>query len=84
MDSIPAGKVLKRTQLGSAKTFPRCTNACPKCLAAYLCGSAFPENGLAFHQDRDEVGKTLVDWLRGNVNYVRIQHLENLSNRSYN
>ena len=24
--------------------------------------SAFPQNGLAFHQELDEVGKTQVDW----------------------
>ena len=56
----------------------------PKCLAALLCGSAFPENGLAFHQELDEVGKTQDDWQRGNVHCVLIQYLENLSNRSYN
>ena len=32
----------------------------------------------------DEVGKTLVDLQRGNVHCVLIQHVENLSNRSYN
>ena len=61
MDSIPADKVLKRTQLDLQKRFP-IYHACPKCLAALLCGSAFLENGLAFLQELDEVGKTLVDW----------------------
>ena len=42
------------------------------------------ENGLAFYQDLDEVGKTQVDWERGNVHCVLIQHLENLLNQSYN
>ena len=49
-----------------------------------FCGSAFLQNGSAFHQDLDEVGKTLVDWLRGNVHCGLIQHLENLLNHSCN
>ena len=49
-------------------------------LGAHLCGSAFEKNGLAFHQELDEVGKTQVDWQRGNVHCELIQHLENLSN----
>ena len=61
MDSIPAEKVLKRTQRDLQKRFP-IYHACPKCLAARLCGSAFPDNGLAFHQELDEVGKTEVEW----------------------
>ena len=65
------------------KRFPKCY-ACPKCLAAHLCGSALPENGLASRQDHDKVGKTLVDRELGNVHSVPIQHLENLSNHSYN
>ena len=40
MDSIPADKVLKRTQLDLQKRFP-IHHACPKCLAALLCSSAF-------------------------------------------
>ena len=39
-------------------------HVCPKYLA-YRCGSAFPKDGITFHQDLDEVGKTLVDWQRG-------------------
>ena len=53
MDSTPADDLQKR--------FP-IYHVCPKYLPAYRCGSAFPENGLAFHQELDEVGKTLVDW----------------------
>ena len=83
MDSTPADKVLKKTPLDLQKRFP-IYHVCPKCLAAHFCGSAFPENGSAFHQELDEVGKTLVDCQRGNVRCVLIQHLENLSNRSYN
>ena len=30
-------------------------HACPKYLAAHFYGSAFPENGIAFHQGLDEV-----------------------------
>ena len=61
MDSIPADKVLKRTQLDLQKRFT-IYHVCPKCLAALLCGSAFLWNGLAFHQELDEVEMTLVDW----------------------
>ena len=61
MDSIPAAKVLKRTQQDPQKRFPK-NHACPKCLAALLCGSAFEKNVLAFLQELDEVGITLVDW----------------------
>ena len=60
MGSIPAGKVLKRTQLDLQKRFPK-NHACPKCFNRF-CGSAFQENGLAFLQELDEVGMTLVEW----------------------
>ena len=65
MDSIPSDKVLKMTHLDLQKLFPK-NHVCPKCLAALLCGSAFLKNGLAFLQELDEVGITLVDWQRGN------------------
>ena len=61
MDSISAEKVLKMTHLDLQKRFP-ILHVCPKCLAALLCGSSFLWNGLAFLQELDEVGKTLVDW----------------------
>ena len=61
MDLTLADKVLKKTHLDLQNRFP-IYHACPKYLAAYRCGSAFPEDGLAFCQDLDEVGKTLVDW----------------------
>ena len=61
MGSTLADKVLKKTPLDLQKRFP-IYRAGPKYLAARCCGSAFPENDLAFHQDLDEVGKTLVDW----------------------
>ena len=61
MGSTLAGNVLKKTPLDLQKRFPK-NHVCPKCLTAHCCGSAFPENGLAFHQDLDEVGKTMVDW----------------------
>ena len=70
-------KVLKKTPLDLQKRFP-IFHACPKYLAAYRCGLAFPENGLAFRQDLEKVGKTLVDWSRGIVHCVLFQH--NLSN----
>ena len=56
-----ADKVLKKTRLDLQKRFPM-YHVCPKCLAAHFCGSAFQESGSAFHQELDEVGKTLVDW----------------------
>ena len=61
MDWNLADKVLKKTPVDLQKRFP-IYHVYPKYLAAYRCGSAFPENGLTFHQDLDEVGKTLVDW----------------------
>ena len=82
-DLTLADKMLKRTSLDLQKLFPM-YNVCPKCLAAHCCGSAFPENVLAFHQDLDEVGVTLVDWERGMVHCVLIQRLKNFSNHSDN
>ena len=61
MDSIPADKAVKKTLVDLQKR-SAIYHVCPKCLAAPLCGSAFLENGLAFHQELDEVGKTQVDW----------------------
>ena len=63
IDSTLANKVLGKTLVDLQKRFPK-DHVCPKYLAAHWCGSAFPENGLAFHQDPDEVRKTL---LTGNV-----------------
>ena len=60
-DATLADKVLKKTPLDLQKR-SAIYHVCPKCLAAHLCGSAFLENGLAFHQELDEVGKTQVDW----------------------
>ena len=74
---------MKKTPVDLQKRFPK-NHACPKCLAAYRCGSAFPQNGLAIPLDHDKVGVTQVDWERGMVHCVLIQHLKNLSNHSYN
>ena len=52
---------MKKKPVDLQKRFP-IYHAHPKCLAAYLCGSAFPQNGLAFRQDREKMGVTLVDW----------------------
>ena len=60
-DLTLAEKVLKKTPLDLQKRFPK-YHACPKYLAAPRCGSTFPENGLAFRQDFEKVGKTQVDW----------------------
>ena len=54
-------KVMKKTPLDLQKRFP-IYHACPKYLAAHRCGSAFSENGLAFRQDFEKMGKTQVDW----------------------
>ena len=56
IDAILADKVLKKTLLDLQKRFP-IYHVCPKFLAAHFSGSAFPENGLAFHQELDEGGK---------------------------
>ena len=61
MDSSPADKVLKKTQLDLQKRFP-IYHVCPKCLAALLCGSAIRNNVATSLLVLDEVGKTLVDW----------------------
>ena len=61
IDAILEDKELMKMCVDLQKRFP-IYHACPKYLAAHCCGSAFPENGLAFRQDLDEVGKTLVDW----------------------
>ena len=77
-------KVLKKTLVDLQKRFP-IYNACLTCLAAYRCGWAFPQNGLAFRTDLEKVEVTPVDWERGIVHCVLIQHLKNLSkNHSYN
>ena len=62
-DAILEDKVLMMTHLDLQKRFPM-YHVRPKCLAALLCGSAFPENVLAFLQELDEVGK---NWSTGNV-----------------
>ena len=54
IDSILEDKVLMMTHLDLQKRFP-IYHVCPKCLAALRCGSAFPENGLAFRQDLGQV-----------------------------
>ena len=83
IDSILEDKGADDDASGFTKTFPD-IQVCPKCLAALLCGSAVQKNGLAFRQESDEVGMTLVDWQRGIVHCVLIQHPENPENRSYN
>ena len=61
MGSTLADKVLEKTPLDLQKRFP-IYHAYPKYLAAYRCGSAFTQDGLASRQDHDKVGKTLFDW----------------------
>ena len=61
MDSILEDKVLMMTHLDLQKRFP-IYHVCPKSLAALLCGSALQKNVLAFLQELNEEGMTLVDW----------------------
>ena len=65
---------MKKTPLDLQKRFP-IYHAYPKYLAAYRCGSAFSQDGLAFRQDHDKVEITQVDWERGIVRCVLFQHL---------
>ena len=78
-DSTLAEKMLKKTLLDLQKKNPK-YHACPKYLAARCCGSAFPENGSAFHQDFEKVGLRLVTWECPLRNWFNIL---NLSNHSY-
>ena len=48
--------------VGFAKTFPDIPCLSPNTWQSIVLGSAFPENGLAFRQDFEKVGKTQVDW----------------------
>ena len=57
----PPGQGDEKDASGFTETFPK-NHAYSKYLAAYRCGSAFPENGLPVHQDREKVGVTLVNW----------------------
>ena len=45
---------MKKMKVDLQKRFP-IFRACPICLAAYHCGSAFPQDGLASLQDHDKV-----------------------------
>ena len=65
---------MKKTTVDLQKRFPT-YHAYSKYLADYHCGSAFSKDGLASLQDHDNVGVTLVDWQRGIVHWVLIQHL---------
>ena len=61
IDSILKDKVLRMMHVDLQKRFP-IYHACPKCLAAPLCGSAIRMKVLTCPQVLDEVGMTLVDW----------------------
>ena len=65
---------MKNTRVDLQKRFLK-NHACPKYLAAYRCGSAFLQNGVAFRQDQEKVEVTQVDWERVIVHYVLIQYL---------
>ena len=66
---------MKKTPVDLQKRFP-IYRAYPKYLAAYRCGSAVSQDGLASLQDHDKVEVALVDWERGIVHCVLIQHLK--------
>ena len=74
---------MKKTPVDLQKTFPDvpCVSQMSGGLSVRL---SIPQNGLAFRQDLEKVGKTLFDWERGNVHCALNQHLENLSNHSDN
>ena len=57
------GENVRRSQVSERdeKCFP-VYHACPKCLAALLCGAAIRKNASASLQVSDEVGMTLLDW----------------------
>ena len=78
MNSIPADKVLKKTPLDLQK-LSRFSMRVPN---TWRLG--IPKERQTFRKDSENVRKTQVDWQRGNVHCVLIQHLENLSNHSYN
>ena len=59
---LPLRKPPRSDSRSQEKRFP-IYHACPKCLAAYRCGLAFPQNGLASLQELEKVGKTQVDWV---------------------
>ena len=60
IDAFLEDKVLMMTHMDLQKRFP-IYHVCPKCLAAFLCGSAIRKNVSTFLQELDEVGMTLVD-----------------------
>ena len=56
----------KKKLVDLQKRVPK-NHAYAKYLAAYHCGSAFTQEGLASLQDHDKVEETQVDWKRGIV-----------------
>ena len=69
--------VLEETRLDFQRHF-QIFHAGHKFLADY------PRERLSVPPGSRKGGKTLVDWQRGNVHCILIQHLENLSNHSNN
>ena len=62
MDLTLADKMLKKTRLDLQKTFPD-TPCVSQILGGLSLRLGIPrEHGLAFRQDLEKVGKTLVDW----------------------
>ena len=78
------GKGAEEDAVGFTKNVSRFSMRVPNTWGPLVGGLAFPENGLALRQDLAKVGKTLVDWERGIVYCVLIEHLQNLSIHSCN
>ena len=76
IDAILEDYELMKMQVDLQKRFP-IYHVYPKCLAALLCGSAIRKTVATILQVSDEVGKTQVDWQRGNFHCELIQHPEN-------
>ena len=61
MDSILEDKELKRKHVDLQKRFP-IHHACPKCMAALLCGTAIRRKASTILQEKDVLGIPSVDW----------------------
>ena len=74
MDSTLADKVMKKMVLDLQKRFP-IYHACPNIWRPIVAAWHSHKNGLAFRLDLEKMGRTQVDWERGIVHRVLIQHL---------
>ena len=72
--STLADEVLKTTPV-DFKNVSRYTMCVPNTWRPVVAARHSQRDGLAFRQDFEKVGRTLVDWQRGIVHCVLIQHL---------